>query len=308
MRTPPVLLGALLWPLAACFVDPGSYASASVTAATSSSTSTSTDTSTTQALTAPTDTGLSDTATTGLATTTSSTDPVTTDPVTTDPVTTDPVTTDPVTTDPVTTDPIAVCGDGLLGGAETCDDGNQNDGDGCSALCQQEPRGKLYVFATLGKFNGDINGLDQADVKCQSEAENHDLPGTYYAWISVSPEQCPASRFAAHGMRYVLPGNDEPVVAFGTAQLLSNNHERGIDRGPNGATLDVPDDCDPDGLAWTGTNNDGTLNGNTCKGFTTASFGELALAGKVVASGTGWSAGCAVPCSVSLRLYCMQQP
>jgi cysteine-rich repeat protein len=263
MRTPPVLLGTLLWPLAACFVDPGSYASATAATTPSTSTSTSPSTSTTEALTTPTDTG---------------------------------------------PDPIAVCGDGLVGGAETCDDGNQNDGDGCSALCLQEPGNKLYVFATLGKFNGNINGIDGADVKCQSEADNNQLPGTYLAWLSVSPEACPANRFASHDLRYVLPGEGEPVVAFGTAQLLSSNHERGIDRGPDGVPFNAPIDCELDALAWTGTNSDGNFNGNTCKGFTTASFGELGAAGKLVGTDTGWSAGCSVPCSESLRLYCMQQP
>jgi MYXO-CTERM domain-containing protein len=34
---------------------------------------------------------------------------------------------------------IAVCGDGVLFGDETCDDGNTANGDGCSALCAQEP-------------------------------------------------------------------------------------------------------------------------------------------------------------------------
>jgi len=33
----------------------------------------------------------------------------------------------------------SVCGDGLIIGAEACDDGNGLDGDGCSATCQEEP-------------------------------------------------------------------------------------------------------------------------------------------------------------------------
>ncbi|MCX5748156.1 MAG: DUF4215 domain-containing protein, partial [Proteobacteria bacterium] len=34
--------------------------------------------------------------------------------------------------------PVASCGDGAIGGDETCDDGNGADGDGCSASCQLE--------------------------------------------------------------------------------------------------------------------------------------------------------------------------
>ncbi|MCY0997393.1 DUF4215 domain-containing protein [Myxococcus sp. MISCRS1] len=32
-----------------------------------------------------------------------------------------------------------VCGDGVQGGAEFCDDGNQPSGDGCNSVCQVEP-------------------------------------------------------------------------------------------------------------------------------------------------------------------------
>jgi cysteine-rich repeat protein len=34
--------------------------------------------------------------------------------------------------------PLPVCGDGFVEGAETCDDGNVNAGDGCSAACAVE--------------------------------------------------------------------------------------------------------------------------------------------------------------------------
>ena len=32
----------------------------------------------------------------------------------------------------------AICGDGIIEGAEECDDGNTNDGDGCSGICDIE--------------------------------------------------------------------------------------------------------------------------------------------------------------------------
>src|SRR5687768_3373571 len=32
-----------------------------------------------------------------------------------------------------------LCGDGIVLGREQCDDGNQGDGDGCSAACRWEP-------------------------------------------------------------------------------------------------------------------------------------------------------------------------
>ncbi|WP_426749800.1 Ig-like domain-containing protein [Myxococcus sp. Y35] len=41
--------------------------------------------------------------------------------------------------DAVETSLRAVCGDGVLGGFETCDDGNQRSTDGCSSVCEVEP-------------------------------------------------------------------------------------------------------------------------------------------------------------------------
>ncbi len=40
--------------------------------------------------------------------------------------------------DPQRTTPNAVCGDGILGPGEECDDGNTDDGDGCSSTCEIE--------------------------------------------------------------------------------------------------------------------------------------------------------------------------
>ncbi len=53
----------------------------------------------------------------------------------------------------------AVCGDGVRGGVEACDDGNNEDEDGCSATCEieEEPPATLdatWVFETVdGGFN-----------------------------------------------------------------------------------------------------------------------------------------------------------
>merc|ERR1712072_1172020 len=34
---------------------------------------------------------------------------------------------------------LSICGNGIVEGSEDCDDGNHNDGDGCSHVCQTEP-------------------------------------------------------------------------------------------------------------------------------------------------------------------------
>src|SRR3954464_11915405 len=42
------------------------------------------------------------------------------------------------------------CGNGIVEGQETCDDGNRRDGDGCSATCQVEPPAKIDCAGTQG--------------------------------------------------------------------------------------------------------------------------------------------------------------
>ncbi|MBS2013914.1 MAG: fibro-slime domain-containing protein [Deltaproteobacteria bacterium] len=61
----------------------------------------------------------------------------------------------------------AVCGDGVVGATEDCDDGNTNNGDGCTSLCKLEPNfqcltpGSPCTPAVCG--NGVREGLEQCD-------------------------------------------------------------------------------------------------------------------------------------------------
>lgn len=196
------------------------------------------------------------------------------------------------------------CGDGVVAGAEACDDGNEDDGDGCSATCIREDT--RYVFATLGLVNGNIGPIANADMRCQAEAEAHGLPGQYFAWLSTA-ETSPAKRFVVHELAYVLPGEDMPVVATGTDKLLSSGHMHAINRGPDGVPFTVVETCDLGGLAWTGSQNNGQPHADTCMGFTNADMGQVGRAGKLNGDGVGWSSGCSFDCSQSLRFYCVQQ-
>jgi cysteine-rich repeat protein len=58
-----------------------------------------------------------------------------------------------------------VCGDGVIASPETCDDGNPNAGDGCSAVCQTEPgfncAGEPSVCTTVCN-----DGIKTADEQC----------------------------------------------------------------------------------------------------------------------------------------------
>jgi fibronectin-binding autotransporter adhesin len=81
-----------------------------------------------------TDSTTDSTTTVSTTVTTSISDGTTTDATTTDATTTDATTTD--ATDSSSTGATSVCGDGVIEGDEVCDDGNEEDDDGCSADCQ----------------------------------------------------------------------------------------------------------------------------------------------------------------------------
>ena len=62
---------------------------------------------------------------------------------------------------------IAECGDGVIEGAETCDDGNSNEGDGCSSICQVEDGAECNGEPSVCNFevcgDGFIVGLEECD-------------------------------------------------------------------------------------------------------------------------------------------------
>lgn len=58
---------------------------------------------------------------------------------------------------------IRVCGDGIKGASEACDDGNLTDGDGCSSTCQVEPPVPDGGVPDAGPDAGDDAGIDAGD-------------------------------------------------------------------------------------------------------------------------------------------------
>ncbi|MBK7830314.1 MAG: DUF4215 domain-containing protein [Nannocystis sp.] len=113
----------------------------------------------------------------------------------------------PVTTDSTSTTigdastSTGVCGDGVVEGDETCDDGNAMPGDGC-----QECERDSTVFITSEVYQGfALGGLYGADQRCQSLAAKAGLQHflTFKAWLST-PSMSVADRFRHSRGRYVL--------------------------------------------------------------------------------------------------------
>lgn len=67
--------------------------------------------------------------------------------------------------------PAAICGNGVVETGEECDDGNTNNGDGCSAECRYEYCGDGIVQQALGEQcdDGNYRNDDGCDMYCQIE-------------------------------------------------------------------------------------------------------------------------------------------
>ncbi|MFY1824521.1 LamG-like jellyroll fold domain-containing protein [Myxococcus fulvus] len=76
-----------------------------------------------------------------------------------------------------------VCGDGVLGGQEVCDDGNQLSGDGCNSVCQVEPG---YSCTGQPSVCTDIDECANGTANCQPGELCVNTPGSY----TCEPDLC----------------------------------------------------------------------------------------------------------------------
>lgn len=95
------------------------------------------------------------------------------------------------------------CGDGVLGGQETCDDGNLDSGDGCSSACQSvlsESPCDESVVASFTQADGQESSVDgECNEGCfayWSETANMNLWGSLCDGVASA---CPSGTFACEG-------------------------------------------------------------------------------------------------------------
>src|SRR5699024_3278302 len=119
----------------------------------------------------------------------------------------------------------AECGDGFLAGNEECDDGNTNNGDGCSSDCKVEPQpedsGDGWVCPTPGEpcertscGDGVVEGSEQCDLG--AEDNNHGGRGcTAFCRLEPVCPEGPGECTSACGDGILLPQDKLPVSEGG---------------------------------------------------------------------------------------------
>jgi hypothetical protein len=155
------------------------------------------------------------------------------------------------------------------------------------------------VFATAGRYSGDLNGRLGADDICQSHAEAAGLSGVFRAWLGIDAENDPQSLFTIGALNYRLVNGN--VVANSWADLTNGDLTHAIDCNEIGQAVSAP--------IWTQTNAAGvyvTGDGN-CAGFTSATgVGMVGLS--TSATSTWFNSSATQSCaSATAGLYCIEQ-
>ncbi len=206
------------------------------------------------------------------------------------------------------------CGDTLLdrNSGEACDDGNNTDGDGCSADCLHTER---QVFVSSLTYKGDMNkeeippleasvmGVARGDARCQALATAAGLSGTYKAWLSDGVDS-PAIRFDIRftGL-YRLTTPDHPDVASGWSGLTTKPLLHALDADEKGESAAGE-------IVWTNTLPDGTPASNLhCNNWSSIKVGDQTTVGGSDQTDPTWTnllpgQSCASP----YRLYCFEDP
>jgi cysteine-rich repeat protein len=150
------------------------------------------------------------------------------------------------------------CGDGIVQPivSEECDDGDQDDANGCNTQCGRD----RYVFLTSESYQGNFGEVSGANSLCKKAAMIAGLPNykKYRAWMSDDTFS-PATWFFRSKGRYILTtgvvvADDWNDLTDGTLQHPINIDENGNERSgqvwsnttPAGLLHPESEDC----MAW----------------------------------------------------------
>ena len=190
-----------------------------------------------------------------------------------------------------------VCGDGVVEGDETCDDGNATPDDGC-----QECAKDSIVFITSESYQGyALDGLYGADQRCRSLAAKANLPRplAFRAWLST-PSMAAADRLLHSRGRYTLTNG--LVVAQNWDELTSGALQNPI-------VVDESSQTKED-YVWTGSLPDGqpALGSEFCGEWQeTMGFLIFGGEGRSLETDGKWSFFDQADCGFESSLYCIEQ-
>lgn len=206
------------------------------------------------------------------------------------------------------------CGDGVVQQEhEECELGERGpEGVECGPGCRRAAR---IIFITSAAFDGDLGGLDGADLECRLAAQAAGLPGWqgYRAWLSDDTGS-PLTRFVhdegTAGLRYVLLSGAEVAADFDA--LLAHGPSRGID------VTEALEMLPAQRLVWTNTAHTGAALSpdDHCDRWTSsdpARTARVGMASAQPAAEAAWkdkrlyTSFSASGCASAWRLYCVEQ-
>lgn len=194
------------------------------------------------------------------------------------------------------------------------DDGGASDGDAASVLdaagdgSDGSVKNYRRVFISSSVQNGYLGGLAGADMICVAAATSASLGGKWKAWLSSSTVSA-SSRLEHAVVPYQLL--DGTQVAADWTALISGTIDHVINLDENKTVVPFQAGKAPyTGLAWTGTNTDGssyTL--DTCNDWMSSSPSSDGSFGADKYTTSYWTfySGGASFCEDTMSLYCIEQ-
>jgi hypothetical protein len=161
---------------------------------------------------------------------------------------------------------------------------------GADALPDGDRRAFVTSALLNGKLGGANGGLGSGDKACTDEARAAGRTGTFHALIARAGE----SAFDRIGLGpwKLADGSLVPPKADFTKGAVRVN-------------LDVTGKL-ADGVAWTGSDEVGGADTETCNGWTDMFGVALGRVGEVGGAGTSWLSSDTRPCSDLRRIYCFE--
>lgn len=307
--------------------EPGTTTTGTTTGTTSSTTAGTTSTTTLEPTTSPI-TG----TTTDPGPTSTDSGPTTTDATTTEPATassTEPETstTSTTTTASTTMPPEPVCGDGVVDGFEQCDDGNMVETDDCASClhafcgdgivhagveecdedgdnCEVCVRVYMRMFVSSVPMSADLDGLAEADERCQQLADGADLNGRFVAWLSTDLQH--AVDRLEHSQRPYKRVDGVPLADDWTDLVTQMALDNPLDINEKGGKVGAGSGC---GFCpvWTATTPQGIGLADDCFDWNSALVTDGAV-GECTVKDARWTQGCAPKqCNQMARIYCVEQ-